>query len=116
LKRPLGLYLFPSILSLEQGRPATLTHPPHLAALVPRLKDGDAAASLILLAEGLKPRETGKETSAAEMSTTGAWSERDPRDATAEQGRRTVDAVVDASVRFINRWKEIRPLASSPPR
>jgi len=44
------------------------------------------------------------------MSTTGVWSERDPREATAEQGKRASDAFVDAAVRFIERWKQLRPL------
>ena len=76
---------------------------------MPQVKNGDAAASLVFLAEGLKPRETGKGSSAAEMSTTGVWSERDPREATVEQGRRSTEAFVDSTVRFIERWKQRRP-------
>ena len=82
---------------------------PTLSPMLPQVKSGDAAASLVFLAEGLKPKDTGKGTSAAEMSTTGVWSERDPRDATAEQGRRSTEAFVDAAVRFIERWKQLRP-------
>ena len=44
------------------------------------------------------------------MSATGVWSERDPREATAEQGRRSTEAFVDAAVRFIERWKSLRRL------
>ena len=55
-----------------------------------------------------KPKATGKGTSTAEMSTTGVWSERDPREATAEQGKRATDAFVEA-VGFIERWKQLRP-------
>ena len=79
--------------------------------MLPDVVQGDAAATLIFLAEGLKPKETGKHTSTAEMSATGVWSERDPREATAEQGRRGVESMVDAAVRFIERWKALRPLA-----
>ena len=32
------------------------------------------------------------------------------REATAEQGRRASEAFVDGAVRFIDRWKELRPL------
>jgi creatinine amidohydrolase len=67
---------------------------------------------MMFLAEALKPRETGKNTSTAEMSSSGVWSERNPREATAEQGRRDTEAFVDAAVRFIDRWKELRPLQS----
>jgi creatinine amidohydrolase len=95
---------------LDKAVPATLTLPPHLAKMLPDVAKGDAAATTVFLAEGLKPKETGKGTSAAEMSTTGVWSERDPKAATAEQGRRSTEAFVDAAVRFIERWKTLRPL------
>jgi creatinine amidohydrolase len=106
-----ALYLFPSLVQLDKAQKATLTLPPHLARMLPDVVRGDRAATLIFLAEGLKPKDTGKHTSAAEMSTTGVWSERDPREATAEQGRRSTEAFVDAAVRFIERWKTLRPLA-----
>jgi creatinine amidohydrolase len=105
-----ALYLFPSLVALDRGRKATLTFPPSLDHMLPQVKAADPAATLVFLAEGLKPKETGKATSAAEMSTTGVWSERDPREATAEQGRRNTEAFVDLAVRFIERWKELRPL------
>jgi creatinine amidohydrolase len=104
-----ALYLFPSLVQIDKAQPATLTLPPHLAKMLPDVVRGDPAATAIFLAEGLKPKETGKHTSAAEMSTTGVWSERNPAEATAEQGRRAVEAYVDAAVRFIERWKALRP-------
>lgn len=104
-----ALYLFPSLVALAKAEKATLTLTPPLDQMLPQVKAGDATASLVFLAEGLKPKETGKGTSAAEMSTTGVWSERDPREATAEQGRRSTEAFVDAAVRFIERWKQLRP-------
>ncbi len=106
-----ALYLFPSLVQLDKAERATLTLPADLAGMLPDVVRGDRAATLIFLAEGLKPKETGKHTSAAEMSTTGVWSERDPREATADQGRRSTEAFVDAAVRFIERWKTLRPLA-----
>lgn len=107
-----ALYLFPSLVTLEKGETARLTLTPSLSRMFPEVKAGDAAATLVFMAEGLKPKDTGKGTSAAEMSTTGVWSERDPRDATAEQGRRSTEAFVDAAVRFIERWKQLRPQQS----
>jgi creatinine amidohydrolase len=104
-----ALYLFPSLVTLEKAGKPTLTLTPSLNQMLPHVKAGDATASLVFLAEGLKPKETGKGTSAAEMSTTGVWSERDPREATAEQGRRSTEAFVDVAVRFIERWKQLRP-------
>jgi creatinine amidohydrolase len=80
--------------------------------MVPQVAARDPAASLVFLAEALKPRETGKKTSTAEMSQSGVWSARNPNEATAEQGRRATDAFVDAAVRFIDRWKQLRPQQS----
>jgi creatinine amidohydrolase len=105
-----ALYLFPSLVQLDKATQPQLTLPPHLAEMVPKVAARDPAASLVFLAEALKAKETGKKTSTAEMSQTGVWSERNPREATAEQGRRASEAFVDSAVRFIDRWKELRPL------
>jgi len=105
-----ALYLFPTLVQMDKAQRATLSVPPALAALPPLVATGDRAATLVFLAEALKPKATGKGTSTAELSTTGVWSERDPREATAEQGKRDTDALVDLSVRFIERWKQLRPL------
>jgi len=105
-----AMYLFPSLVQIDKAQPTTLTLPPDLAKMLPDVVRGDQAATLIFLAEGLKPKETGKHTSTREMSATGAWSERDPHEATAEQGRRATESFVDGAVRFIERWKTLRPL------
>jgi creatinine amidohydrolase/Fe(II)-dependent formamide hydrolase-like protein len=102
------MYLFPSLVQIDKAERAPLRLPPDLSRMLPQVAGGDRAAALIFLAEGLKPKETGKQTSAAEMTATGVWSERDPHEATAEQGRRATEAFVDAAVRFIERWKTLR--------
>lgn len=106
-----ALFLFPSLVQLEKAEQTSLTLPPDLERMLPDVKRGDPVATLIFLAEGLKPKDTGKRTSTAEMSATGVWSERNPREASAEQGRRATEAFVDAAVRFIERWKALRPLS-----
>jgi creatinine amidohydrolase len=106
-----GMYLFPSLMSMDTAQTPTLTLTPPLAAMLPLVRSGDRAATLVFLAEGLKPRATTKGTSAAEMSSTGSWSERDPRQASVEEGRRTVESTVNAAVAFIDRWKALRPMA-----
>jgi creatinine amidohydrolase len=103
-----ALYLFPSLVQLEKAHPAALTLPPTLAPMLPEVVRGDPAATLVFLAEGLKSKRTGKQTSAAEMSATGVWSERNPGEATVELGRRATEAMVDGAVRFIERWKALR--------
>ena len=105
------MYLFPSLVQIDKAQQTTLTLPPDLSRMLPDVVRNDAAATLIFFAEALKPKETGKHTSTAEMSATGVWSERDPREATAEQGRHATEAFVDGAVRFIERWKTLRPLS-----
>jgi len=106
-----ALYLFPTLVQPERGERPKLTLPGHLSGMLPQVASGDPAATLVFLAEGLKPKETGKRSSASEMSATGVWSERDPREATADQGRRATEAYVDGAVRFIERWKQLRPMS-----
>lgn len=105
-----ALYLFPTLVQMDKAERATLSVPPALSSLPPLVATGDRAATLVFLAEALKPKATGKGTSTAEMSTTGVWSERDPREATAEQGRQATETFVEAAVQFIERWKQLRPL------
>jgi creatinine amidohydrolase len=105
-----AMYLFPSLVDLDKATQPQLIFPPHITRMLPQVAARDRAASLVFLAEALKPKETGKKTSTAEMSSTGVWSERNTREATAEQGRRATEGFVDAAVRFIDRWKELRPL------
>lgn len=105
-----ALYLFPELVDLEAARPAEVTLPDHLEAMLPDVLAGDPTALTVFLAEGLKAEETGKGTSAAEMSSTGVWGVRDPAEATAERGRRATERFVDAAVAFIERWRELRPM------
>jgi creatinine amidohydrolase len=95
--------------NLEAAKTATVTMPEHLQKLLPLVAAGDPTASLVFLAEGLKARSTGKGTSAREMTDTGTWGVRDPREATVEQGRTATERFVDAAVQFIARWNELRP-------
>lgn len=105
-----SLYLTPGLVNLQAAKPTALTMPAHLERMLPLVAAGDATASRVFLAEGLKAESTGKQTSAKEMSSTGAWSLGDPKDATAEQGRADTDRFVKAAVAFIDRWKQLRPL------
>ena len=106
-----SLYLMPNLVNLEAARRAALTMPDHLTKMLPDVVAGDPTATLVFLAEGLKAKSTGKGTSTREMTDTGTWGQRDPREATAEQGRRETENFVQAAVRFIARWNELRPIA-----
>ena len=103
-----AMYLFPTLVQIDKAKQATLTLPSDMERMLPDVVTGDRAATLIFLAEGLKPKATGKHTSASEMSSTGVWSQRNPAEATPEQGRRSTEAFVDGAVRFIEKWKAIR--------
>ncbi len=105
-----SLFLTPNLVNLEAARRATLTMPAHLTAMLPEVIAGDPTATLVFLAEGLKARSTGKGTSTREMTDTGTWGQRDPREATAGQGQREAENFVQAAVQFIERWRQLRPM------
>jgi creatinine amidohydrolase len=105
-----SLYMTPNLVNLEASRRATLTMPDHLQKMLPDVVAGDPTATLVFLAEGLKAKDTGKNTSTREMSNTGTWGLRDPREATAEAGRRETENFVQAAVKFIERWNQLRPM------
>lgn len=104
-----SLYLIPDLVDLDAAFPAELTLPPHMEAMLPDVLTGDPTALALFLAEGLKDESTGKGTASHELSTTGVWGERDPREASAERGRRTAERFLDAAVAFVERWNELRP-------
>jgi creatinine amidohydrolase len=104
-----ALYMMPNLVNLEAAKRATLTMPDHLTKMLPEVVAGDPTATLVFLAEGLKAKSTGKGTSTREITDTGTWGQRDPREATADQGRRATENFVQAAVRFIERWRELRP-------
>lgn len=104
-----SLYHMPSLVQLDKAVAAKLTLPPHLEAMLPLVNAGDQTASLVFLAEGLKAQETGKKTSSAEMSTTGVWGVVDPKEGSAARGATSSTNNVNAAVKFIDRWNELRP-------
>jgi creatinine amidohydrolase len=107
-----SLYYTPNLVNMAAAKTAVLTMPKHLEAMLPKVIDGDPTATTVFLAEGLKAKETGKGTSTREMSTTGTWGVGDLTQASAEKGRAESEAFVDAAVKFIETWKELRPLGA----
>ncbi len=107
-----SLYLIPTLVQLDKAVPATLTLPDHMQKMLPAVVAEDPTAKLVFLAEGLKAEETGKKTSSAEMSSTGVWGVRDPKESTAERGASATKRSTDAAVKFIDRWNELRPYTS----
>jgi len=107
-----SLYLTPNLVDLSAARTAKLTLPPHLQAMEPKVVAGDKTANLVFLAEALKAKSTGKHTSTREMTDTGSWSELDHKTATAARGRDEVEGFVSAAVKFIEAWKQLRPVGT----
>ena len=105
-----SLYLMENLVQLDKAVTAELTLPDHLQKILPLVVEGDPTAKLLFLAEGLKAQETGKKTSSAEMSTTGVWGERDPKDSSAKRGEEKTMKMVNASMKFIDKWNELVPL------
>jgi len=101
-----SLYLMPSLVQLDKAEAAELTLPAHLEEMLPEVVEGDPTALMLFLAEGLKAEETGKKTSSAEMSSTGVWGARDPKEGSAARGEDAARRMVNAAVRFIDRWNE----------
>ncbi|MHC4706596.1 MAG: creatininase family protein [Planctomycetota bacterium] len=102
-----SLYLMPSLVQLDKAVAAELTLPQHLEDMLPEVIEGEPTALMLFLAEGLKDEETGKKTSSAEMSTTGVWGERDPKEGSAKRGEDINRRTIDAAVKFIDRWNEL---------
>jgi len=105
-----SLYLMPDLVELDRAVVAELTLPEHLQNMLPEVVAGDPTALRLFLAEGLKAEETGKQTSSAEMSTTGVWGERDPREGSAARGEDDTRRTVAAAVQFIDRWNDLAGL------
>jgi creatinine amidohydrolase len=105
-----GLYLFPTLVDMSKAGPNSLQLPEHLQNMLPEVIARDPTSNTVFLAEGLKPKATGKHTSTREMTATGVWSERDTSESSAAQGRAQVEGFVAAAVQFIERWKVLRPV------
>ncbi|MFK7829934.1 MAG: Atu1372/SO_1960 family protein [Congregibacter sp.] len=102
-----SLYLMPDLVQMDKAVAAEITLPAHLQAMLPEVIAGDPTALQLFLAEGLKAEETGKNTSSAEMSTTGVWGARDPAEASASRGAAETARQIAAVVKFIDRWNEL---------
>lgn len=107
-----SLYFTPNLVNMAVAKTAVLTMPKHLEAMLPKVVDKDPTTTLVFLAEGLKAKDTGKHTSTKEMSTTGTWGLAEITQASAEKGRIESDAFTAAAVKFIETWKQLRPMAA----
>ncbi len=105
-----SLYYTPNLVNMAAAKTAALTMPKHLEEMLPKVINNDPTATMVFLAEGLKAKDTGKHTSTREMSTTGTWGVGDLTQASAEKGRAESEAFIAAAVKFIETWKQLRPM------
>jgi len=99
-----SLYLMPNLVQMDKAYASPLKLPTHLRKMIPAVQKRDPTATLLFLAEGLKAQETGKKTSSSEMSATGVWGERDPKESTAKRGEDEISNLLKAAVKFIDKW------------
>jgi creatinine amidohydrolase len=102
-----SLYLMPDLVQLEKAIATKLTLPKHLKNMLPKVINDEPSAKLLFLSEALKAKETGKKTSTIEMTKTGVWGELDPKEATVERGAMNINNIIQATVKFIDKWNDL---------
>jgi creatinine amidohydrolase len=104
----LMLYLTPSLVDMSRAEMPVLTFP----EVVQKAWAGrgeNANLDLVASANLFRPIGAGKKASTREMSNIGVFSERHPKNASAQRGKQSVDRLVQAAVEFIEAWKKIDP-------
>ena len=99
------LYLEPQLVHMDRAEKPTMYFTPEvekLRELAKKNADLEAAWSSLLVV----PAETNKGGSSREISSNGIYSLGDPKTATAEKGRKIVQATVDRVVKFIESWNQ----------
>jgi creatinine amidohydrolase len=99
------LYLKPELVKMERAEKPKIHFPPRMQKLLALAEEYPELMEVwnSLLAT---PEETKKKGSSREISNSGVWSFRDPKEANPEIGKKTVNRMVEAAVKFIEAWKE----------
>jgi creatinine amidohydrolase/Fe(II)-dependent formamide hydrolase-like protein len=99
------LYFQPQLVHMERAQKPEIRLSQKLQELQALAKE---FPQLNFVAEKLLgvPTETGKGGASNELSSNGVWSFNDPKEATVEQGKKEVEMIVDAAVKFIEAWKK----------
>ncbi|MFC1732045.1 creatininase family protein [candidate division KSB1 bacterium] len=98
------LYLTPGLVDMNLAEKPVLTLPEIVERVNRSGNENIQAVSSTFL---FRPLSTGKKGSSREMSNIGVFTSGDPRTATAELGKKRIDAFIDAAVEFIEAWKAI---------
>jgi creatinine amidohydrolase len=99
------LYLRPELVHVERAEKPVMSFTPRMLEL---RKLAEKEASIAHAWQSLfgVPQETGKGGASHQLSSNGIWTLADPKEASAELGRETVDAFVERAERFILAWKQ----------
>jgi creatinine amidohydrolase len=100
------LYLTNSLVDMARAEKPKLTFP-DAARKAWANSEGSPDLSLVASANLFRPKDTGKKASSREMSNIGVFTGGDPKNATAESGRKSTERFVKAAVKFIKDWKRI---------
>lgn len=100
------LYVANSLVDMSQAEKPVLTFPPSVQQAMEKSKD-DPDMGAIAMASLFTPKKIGKKGSTRELTNNGVVSTGDPNDARVELGRKGVQRLVDAAVKFIEEWKKI---------
>lgn len=102
----LMLHFHPELVRMERAEKPVMRY----SERAEKLRAGaaeDPAWNLVLDALLGVPVETKKGGASHELSSNGVWSFRDPREASAELGRKMAETMVAQAVRFIEGWRKL---------
>ena len=101
------LYLKPQLVRMDRAKKPVVTFTPMMKTIRKLSKKDPGLMDVWQTLFGV-PEETKKGGASHEISSNGVWSFNDPREATNEIGRQTVEGMVNRAVKFINVWKEVK--------
>jgi len=104
------LYVANSLVDMSKAEKPVLTFPPAIQKVMEKARE-DPNMESIAWATLFTPKNIGKKASTREMTNNGVMSSGDPGDARSELGRKGVQRLVDAVVKFIEEWKKIDMIA-----
>ncbi len=99
------LHLRPDLVRMDRAEKPNIRFTPRMRKLRETAKANPDLEEVWSSLFGV-PAETKKGGASHELSTNGVWSLNSPKEATAEIGEKTVEAMVEKAVRFINAWRE----------
>lgn len=99
------LYLMPQLVRMDRAEKPDIHFTPQMKELRALAKKNPELLHVWEELFGV-PSETGKGGASHEFSNNGVWSFSDPKSATEEIGRRTVNRMIKTAVQFIEAWKQ----------